>query len=290
MKTTFFKTLTKDNLELAGLLYEPDKKSKKILVHVHGMAGNFYENKFLDHIANTLTSNGIGFLTFNNRGCEYIKDMYRVVDGWRKYTRIGDTYEKFEDCILDIQAAIDFAEGKGFAEIHLSGHSLGAPKVAFYLSETKDARIKTVAFLSPADMVGLAKMDKDYDIDMKMAKDMIAKRKGNEIMPKLIWGESYLTANTLMDLSDEKSKVAIFNYYDPKDKLTVLSEISTPAITIMGKKDEALSIPVEKVMERMKESMKSSKKIETVILGDANHQYDGYQDQLAGILVNWING
>lgn len=288
MKTLPIRIYTKDNIELFGLLYEPDRDATKILVHVHGMAGNFYENKFLDYIASTLTAQGIAFLTFNNRGCEYIKDIYKVVDGWRKVVRIGDTYEKFEDCVLDIKAAIDFIEARGFSEIHLSGHSLGGPKVAYYISATNDRRLKSLIFLSPADMVGLAKMDKDYEIDMKMAKDMIAQSKGQEIMPKLIWGESYLTANTYMDLSDEKSKVAIFNFYNPKDKLDVLSKISVPTITIMGKKDGALSIPVEQLMERTKKAMISCKKVETVILGDANHQYDDYQQQLADTVNRWI--
>jgi alpha-beta hydrolase superfamily lysophospholipase len=131
MKTTLYKVLTEDSLELPGLLYEPETPTQKVLVHVHGMAGNFYENKFLDVIAETLTSNGIAFYVFNNRGTEFIKDMYKVGKEKREVIRLGDTYEKFEDCLIDIKAAIDFVESKGFNNIHLSGHSLGGPKVAY---------------------------------------------------------------------------------------------------------------------------------------------------------------
>ena len=81
MKVSTKRIYTKDGIELFGLLYEPDSKSNTVLVHVHGMGGNFYENKFLDAIAETLTSNGIAFFTFNNRGCEFIKDLYEVKDG-----------------------------------------------------------------------------------------------------------------------------------------------------------------------------------------------------------------
>ena len=289
MKTTPIKIYTEDNLELVGLLYEPDQATKKVLVHVHGMAGNFYENKFLDYLANTLTNSGVAFLTFNNRGCEYIKDMYRVTDGERKVVRIGDAYERFEECILDIKAAINFVEQRGFSEIHLSGHSLGGPKVAYYSSFSQDKRLQSLIFLSPADMVGLAKMEKDYAVDMKLAEEMIAEHKGGEIMPKLVWGDCYLSANTYMDLSDEKSKVAIFNLYNPKDELSVLAKISLPTVTIMGKKDHALSVPVEQLMERVKKSMVLSKRVETVVLGDANHQYDDYQQELANAVLKWIN-
>src|SRR3989344_2326231 len=90
MKTSFQRMVTQDGLELVGLLYEPEQSTSKILVHVHGMAGNFYENKFLDAIAETLTKNNIAFLTFNNRGCELMKDLTKIVDGKRTIVRIGN--------------------------------------------------------------------------------------------------------------------------------------------------------------------------------------------------------
>ena len=42
------KLKTEDNIELTGLLYKPKEETKKIVVHVHGFAGNFYENSFVD--------------------------------------------------------------------------------------------------------------------------------------------------------------------------------------------------------------------------------------------------
>ncbi|MEK9200365.1 MAG: alpha/beta fold hydrolase [Patescibacteria group bacterium] len=288
MKTTLHRIVTKDHLELVGLLYEPDNGSKEILVHVHGMAGNFYENKFLDYIAKTLTDSGVAFFTFNNRGCEYIKDITRI-EGDRRYTaRIGDTFEKFEDCILDIEAAINFVHNKNFSEIHLSGHSLGSPKTAYYISNTKDHRIKSLLFLSPADMVGLAIADKNFEKDMKLANGMIEQGKGDEVMPTMVWGESYLSADTFVNLASKKSKVAIFNLYDKDDKLEVLSTISIPTIVMMGKRDGALTVPVEQLMERIKKALKSSSKVETVVLGEANHGYDGYEQKPADEINQWI--
>lgn len=280
--------VTSDNLELVGALYQPDNGSNKVLVHVHGMAGNFYENKFLDAIAQTLTDAGIAFFAFNNRGCEYIKDLYRINGDRRNIVRIGDTFERFEECILDIRAAIDFVADNGFSEIHLSGHSLGSPKIAYYISESKDSRIKSLLFLSPADMIGLAVIDKDYAEDMAMARKMIAEGKGDEIMPKMIWDDCYLSANTFMDLSAKDSKVGSFNLYDPNDPLETLGSITLPTITIMGRKDGALSISIDQTMKRIKEAMKSSAHVETVILGDANHGYMGYEQDLAEAIKTWI--
>lgn len=290
MKITLHRLITKDNLELMGLLYEPDTESKKILVHVHGMAGNFYENKFLDHIAEALTSNGIAFFAFNNRGMEFIKDMYKVEEEKRSVVRLGDTYEKFEDCLLDIQAAIDFAESKGFSQIHLSGHSLGGPKVAYYAAKDGDKKIASVIFLSPADMVGLARADKDFERDVTTAKKMIAEGHGNKIMPFDVWGDCILSADSYMNLSDESSDVAIFNFYNPQDELKVLGKIAIPSITIMGRKDHVVIIPIEDLMGRIEKAMTSSPRVETKILGDASHDYNGYGQELADTLKTWVQG
>ncbi len=288
MKISLQRIYTKDNLELVGLLYEPESPTHTVLVHVHGMAGNFYENKFVDSLAKILTDNNIAFFAFNNRGCELIKDLYKVNNGKRDYVRVGDAFEKFEECVFDIEAAINFVADKGFTDIHLSGHSLGSPKVAYYLSETKDERIASVIFLSPADMVGLAKADTNYERDITTAQKMITEGKGQELMPFMVFGESYLSADTYISINHETSKVAIFNFYNPHDELLVLGKIIIPALTIMGRKDAALSIPIEEMMKRIETVMAGSPKVKTHILGDADHQYNDYQDQMAEVVRGWI--
>ena len=288
MKTSFHRIRTSDNLELVGLLYEPESETKKILVHVHGMAGNFYENKFLDNIAETLTANGIAFFAFNNRGCEYIKDLIKIEGDTRNIVCIGNMYEKFEDSLLDIQAGIDFADSRGYTEIHLSGHSLGGPKIAYYASETKDSKLKSIIFLSPADMVGLAKTDEYIDRDVSTAQQMISEGRGDEVMPFKVWGESYLTANTYMSIGHESSKVDIFSFYDSNSTLPVLGKITVPALTIMGRKDSALTVSIEETMERIKKAMSASSKVETCILGDADYGYNTYEQQLADVIQAWL--
>lgn len=299
MRTSLHRIITEDRLELVGLLYEPESETssvKKVLVHVHGMAGNFYENKFLDAIAKTLTDNGISFVTFNNRGCEFVKDLIQVTDVENdgKITqkisikRIGDTYEKFEDCRMDIKAFIDFAEKKGFSEIHLSGHSLAGPKTAYYITETGDTRVSSVLFISPADMVGLAKADINFERDITTAQKMIAEGRGEEIMPFILWGDSYLSANTFMSLGDDASKVNIFNLYNKKSSLPVLAQISIPTITIMGRKDNALTVSIDELINRVKGALINSSKVEGVILGDAGHGYSNYEQPLADEILRWM--
>lgn len=289
MKTSLHRIITADSIELVGLLYEPENATNKILVHVHGMAGNFYENKFIDVIAETLTAQGVAFFTFNNRGCELIKDLIKIVDGKRTIVRIGNAYEEFEDSLTDIASAIDFVTAHGFSEVHLSGHSLGAPKVAYYAANSKDPRLSSIVFISPSDMVGLIRGHEHYERDMSTARQMVAEGKGNELLPDpVLWDESYLSAKTYISLGGADSAVAIFNFHDPQDSFLSLSKITIPTYTIMGRKDDALVIPIDETMERIKKAMFNSPKIETNILGDADHVYNGFEQDLANALASWI--
>ena len=110
MKQELVRLSSTDNIEMVGILYTPEEKSNKIVVHVHGLCGNFYENRFLDTLAKTYTNRGYAFLTFNNRGTNFVSELLKG-DG---YEVIGGCYEKFIDCILDIEGAIKYVKEKGF--------------------------------------------------------------------------------------------------------------------------------------------------------------------------------
>ncbi len=289
MKISSRRIYTTDGLELFGLLYEPEIKTSSVVVHVHGMAGNFYENIFLDYLAKTLTDQGIAFFTFNNRGCESFKDLPRIMEGKRSYARMGNAYENFEDCILDISSAINMMAKEGFSKIQLSGHSLGCAKVSYYLAETADSRINSVLLLSPADMLGLVRVDeKRFEKDNEEAILLTKAGKGNELISHQVWDEYPLSAYTYLSLFGNASKAAIFNFYDPSDMLEVLARITQPMSTIMGRKDDALVVSIEETMSRIEKAAKSSSHVETKILGDANHSYTGDEQNLADEILRWV--
>ena len=91
--------MTEDGMELNGLYCGRNQKSDTSMqksggpspkpgprsltpdsvcvVHVHGWDGNFYENRFVDHAAQVCSRVGIGFVSGNNRGHDYIADILR---------------------------------------------------------------------------------------------------------------------------------------------------------------------------------------------------------------------
>src|SRR5579872_6652979 len=84
------------------------------------------------------------------------------------------------------------------------------------------------------------------------------------------------------------AKDGIFNFYDPDDRLDAFSVIRQPILAVMGRKDDALTVPIEEMMERIKKAATQSSRTETVILGDANHGYIGSEQGLADVIREWI--
>lgn len=292
MKTLFYRIYTKDNLELCGLLYQPEKKTKTVILHIHGMAGNFYENKFLDNLAKTFTNNGIALCVFNNRGAEFIKDIFKKSRKRESFVRIGNSREKFEDCLIDIKAYIKFLERQGFELIHLAGHSLGCSKVIYYLGKTKDKRIKSLILISPPDMIGLVKADKEfacrYKDDISIARKMIKQGKGNEFMSRMVWDEYPITAESYFNIFSDNSKAAVLNFYNPKDKFKIVSQIKCPIFAIIGTKDHILFMPLNEMTKILKEKTTSTKKLEIKVIKNATHTWRGDEQKLAKGILDWL--
>lgn len=137
MKQELIRINSIDGIEMVGILYEPEEKSNKIVIHVHGLCGNFYENRFLDILAKSYTNKGISFLTFNNRGTNFISELLKG----NNFEIIGGCYERFIDCLLDIEGAINYVKEKGYNNIILEGHSYGCNKVIYYYNKKKDNSI-----------------------------------------------------------------------------------------------------------------------------------------------------
>ncbi len=177
----------------------------------------------------------------------------------------------------------------GFSEVHLSGHSLGSPKVAYYLAETQDSRIESVLFLSPSDMLGLVRVNPErFKQDLEEATKMVNTGKGGELLSRQVWDEYPMSAATYINLFADDSKAGVFNFHNPTDTLETLSKITQPLFATMGRKDDSLVVSIEETMERITKAASNSKKVETKILGDANHGYIGSENQLAETINQWI--
>lgn len=284
------KFVTKDDLILNGLFFNPKKKSNKALLFIHGFPGNFYQNsEIIISLAEEFQKSGLGLFSINTRGHDIINVTFKKSGG---FSICGGAFEKFEDCILDIEAGIKFLNSRGFNEIFLAGISSGADKVGFYLSKTHNKSVKGGIFLSPGSNISIARKElkNEFKSMIKKAFDMVRKNKGNELIlsPRMDFPISW---QRFISLYNEANNENIFPFHNKKAEFKLLAKIKVPVLAILGGKDEYYHIyELEKITETLKQKMEKIIKFRVVIINGANHRFKGSERKLAGMIRNWIDG
>lgn len=286
MKQQLVRINSIDNIEMVGILYEPEEKSNKIVIHVHGLCGNFYENRFIDILAEAYTKKGYSFLTFNNRGVNFVSELLKG----NEFTILGGCYEKFTDCILDIEGAIKFVKEKGYSEIVLEGHSYGCNKVIYYYSKKKDKSIKKVVLLAPCDMPSEAFkfLDKEeYETAKRESERLVSEGKENELINFSVNANGKISAGTYCDSVLPNRENDFIRYREgAKGESQVLKTINVPALIIFGDVDECvLTQDIETVKTYLKNNIKDCA-IE--IIKGADHSYTDKYKELGNTIENNI--
>jgi len=284
LKCELVRIHTSDRLELQGLLFEPREKASIAVVHVHGWTGNFYENKFLDFMAEGYTSAGLAFLSFNTRGAGHVQEFIREKNSKSDCVKIGGSLEKFEDCLFDLKAAIEFLKERGFEFVVLQGHSTGCQKVAFYQNKTKDKKVKGLVLIEPTDDPSISKrfLGSRFEEAMDIARENVKRGSENQPMPDWMPFGVQLSSQKFLSMSNSKSEEGkIFDY---SGELSEIKQIDCPVLAVFGDKTEYQEKPGEK-LELLKTTMKDCK---TNLFNNTNHWFVNKEKELTEAIVQWI--
>jgi pimeloyl-ACP methyl ester carboxylesterase len=286
MRGEIVRTYTEDNLNLQGLLCAPSGQTRRLVLHVHGSYGNFYENLFLDYMADAYTASGSAFLSVNTRGHDYYADFKtQRSQGGYDSKRIGGILEKFGECLLDIRAWIDFTQDRDFTDVILQGHSLGAMKTAYYCARAKDARVKALFLISPPDILGTVRKNFDRDIsrNLALARELAAQNP-DSLMPD---GTSYdpIGAGNYLSLYDDPEVAGMFSFPDKPN--SILSSLELPVRAVVGEKDEYITRGAKELMKLVGQNVKSPGQFVGKVILHANHVYDNREKELSSVLADW---
>jgi pimeloyl-ACP methyl ester carboxylesterase len=284
------KTKTNDGLCLNGLLSTSSIQSRKIIIHIHGMAGSPLMNAYYQSMHEKYSDENIAFLVTEHRGTGTVTEF-----ATEKTSRtVGNAFELFEESILDIEAWVQFAEQEGYTEIWLQSHSLGTSKAAYYATTSSSPNIVGLLLLSPSDMIGLVHDQVGYQDHQKMlpiAKKLIQEGKGDALISHKLWGEYLLSAKTYLNFFDKGAKTAIFNFSDDSLGWDVVNAINIPVLAITGTKDDGI-VPVidpHEAMVKLKKELKRSPRVATVVIENAEHSFDGFDKEIIDEVITFIN-
>lgn len=260
---------TKDGLELNGFLKKSSKKNKNLIIHLHGMGGNFYEGKLTQTILKNI-SKKYDILTINTRGHGLVNKIYG-----KKKILGGTANEKFVDCVYDIEGAINFAKKNGYKKFIISGHSTGCQKASYFQSKKQNKDVLGVILLSPSSDYELATKQKNYLKYFKLAQKMIKEGKGNYVLqiPK----NNYTTRRWLSFSNPKNTEAQLFNY---NGKLYHFSKIKVPILVSFGEFDYfGKGFNANKSLEVLRKKT-NSKILMTQIIDNTDHCYKNKEKEL----------
>lgn len=295
-----------DKVKLPGLLYAPDKPTKKAAVWLHGMGDNgaFYNPERINALGEALAKNGIALLAFNNRGAHNRKglriDDETLPDEDQRVTA-GTHYELIADCVKDIDGAAGFLKGQGFSELYLMGHSTGANKICAYHVRAKDNPFKKYVLVGPGDDVGLHFSqlgEKKYWQALKYAAAKVDAGDPRHIMPKYT-GMHPFSAQSARDILDPDGAYNTFPYYEAlnehlgsKPLFEEYRHIDKPTLVIIGAEDEHMETAGE-AEDALRLLMKHTsnaqlKQADFVTVAGADHGFHDHEDEFAEKVSYWL--
>lgn len=284
------KTITSDGLELMG--FWMDQHSDIAVFHSHGTAGDFYTHKFVEVEGRELAKQKISFLTANNRGHDVFADVRKHAKSGVEWTLVGSALERFEDCVFDIEAWVNFLVSQGVKKIILQGHSLGPNKTIYYQYKKHDPRVIGFVHLSPQNDAGLMKDklgDKRYEEVNRMIVQKLKEGKGDEMLPKELQELCPISVLSYSGYFTEEGVANMFAYHNPDNpNWNILGSIEEPQILIYGEKDPYIKPAVARGIEVFGQKVKHKQKFESNIIPNASHSYLGYEDELVSVIVDWI--
>lgn len=270
---------------LNGLWFGP-KKPKRAIIWLHGLTSSAFSK--LD-IVEKLTDRQTAVMTFNNRGHSNVARIARTSG---KNTLIGGgAFEKFEDCVDDIQGAVSTARRQGAREIYLVGHSTGCQKAAYWAYK-KGSGIRGIVHLAPmSDYAGAVKKYGMARLASLVRSARVMQKKGRtkQFVHAKFWEDEPNTPQRFISLyTSDSVEQSIFSYFDETKPSRIFRAIKTPQLVLFAEHDEYADRPVEKMFAWFAKNTGSTY-FRAGIVPNVGHSFRGGEKRAAHLIAKWIS-
>lgn len=254
-------------IRLDGFWRHGPKRADTLLIFVHGMYSNFYSSMLKKELFRQCLKAGCDCFSFNNRGAEE-----RV------------RYEKFEDCLRDLDAVLRWGQSKGYRRFILLGHSTGCQKITFYQARRQDTRVKGIVLLAPGDDYAIARRDAgaSFKRRVKTARALVAAGRGDELMPSDCMCFSARRYLSIADPNNNEAKV-----FDYAGGLYHFRRLKCPVLLLFGAEEQYACLPVETMHDILREAAKTDDFTDIIISG-GDHSFHGVERLVVGQLLKWV--
>jgi predicted esterase len=271
-----------------GILYRAEN-SDKTIIHIHGSFGNFYQNDFIQIMAELYTNAGYNFMSFNLRCHDGFGECYKK-DGSFKYS--GGAISDWNTCLDDIQGAINYANTFS-QKIILQGHSLGCDRIVYYLMKNNN-NFETI-LLAPCDSykLHLKWLDNDEKKQQSEFNKQIHRLKSmHDLDFNWLPIDEYGLTSRVEDYILPITKKALLSIIDgPPFKLFNLSKpyafkLSNRCFIYLGGNDNLQTSLSETMFNYFTERFKS---VEKCFVNNGDHMMTGSEREVTQKIIDWLN-
>jgi pimeloyl-ACP methyl ester carboxylesterase len=261
---------TSDNERLHGLLFNPSEASDLALLFVHGVAMNFYLPPLVT-FGEELSGRGFHSFVINTRGHDWISRAGNLA----KFG--GAAYENLEDCLPDLDGALEHLRQRNYRRFVLIGHSLGAIKSIIYQgTRQRDDVICLVSCSAPRQFYSerVARQAGFREL-IEKAEAMIAAGRGEELIP--------VGVGSTPGIFTARSHVNKYGRDDNNDCRPYAKRIGCPLLAIVGSAEPKFFWEYAQEIVANAGPQSTGKLVE-----GANHFYNRHTAEMVGIIDQWL--
>lgn len=272
---------TEDGLKLPMVHFESYEKNICV-IFIHGMCGTIIDNYFATIWGKLFAEKNIGFIYEHNRGHSIEND---IVMKDETFKRCGCMYEIFEDCIYDIDLAIDTAKNKGYKKFILLGHSYGCNKIIYYYYK-KHPNVLGMILASAPDMVSshLAN-EPDHKKLLAEAKENLDHREPMKLLHKMVEDYMYMSSGTYYNWYHENATLNNLPVISNPEHWEQFEIIDVPILTFSGSKESDYYLH----LDLLKDKAIACKNFEFKIIENTGHTYRNKESEIGNLILEWIN-
>lgn len=254
------------NRPLDGFWVCAPRRSRTLLLVVHGMGGNFYRSRFKKELFRRAPAAGLDVLSFNNRGYEQ-----------------SVATERFADCLADIDAAVSFGRARGYRRFVLMGHSTGCQKILHWQHRRRARQVAGLVFAAIGDDYAIVRRDlgASYLQWLERARAWISKGWTGRRLPAKCLGFAPLRFLSVAD--PRQLEARLFNF---DGQLREFRAIRAPILALFPEREQFACIPVGAMAARLRACTRSRRFAAAIVPG-ADHSFHGAEAAAVTAILDW---
>jgi pimeloyl-ACP methyl ester carboxylesterase len=264
--------------------------TRALVIHIHGMCGNFYHNRFIDHFVQVAESNSqVSWLFVNHSGHDYVSETLHRDQA----VFVGGSVVSQQRIDQDVVSIVDWAAHQNFDSVFLQGHSFGCDIVTRN-QVGLSRRIDGAVLLSPCDSAALQTRYRDGEPVAQQLQRLAVDPQILADEDQILNGEcgiktGHVNYGIPMTVSAAKSFLesgpGVFRFVDEEPRLDVAINPDCPTFAYVGRDDEFMlggQANLVSLLERTYSTL-------NVLKMSADHHFAGAESEVAVKILEWVS-